>query len=252
MEDAVVGVRAGQAGRFAHVIGVDRNGYAQALCRSGADVVVSDLAQVRIADEPLATWSLLFEGFDAEQEGVREAVCALGNGYFATRGAQAGAVADGVHYPGTYLAGGYNRLRSKIAGRVVENEDLVNFPNWLPLEFRIVEGNWFDVRDTKLLSYRQELNLRRGLLLRWISFEDPDGRCTTLAERRLVSMHNMHVGALQLTLRADNWSGVCTIRSVIDGRVVNSGAQLYRRFNNRHLEPISRCMCMGSSLSCCL
>ena len=80
---------------------------------------------------------MVFEGFDPAQEGIREALCSLGNGYFATRGAAAGAVADDVHYPGTYLAGGYNRLRTDIAGRVVENEDLVNFPNWLALEFRI-------------------------------------------------------------------------------------------------------------------
>jgi trehalose/maltose hydrolase-like predicted phosphorylase len=39
-------------------------------------------------------------------EGIREALCALGNGYFATRGAAAWARADERHYPGTYLAGG--------------------------------------------------------------------------------------------------------------------------------------------------
>ena len=53
-------------------------------------------------------------------------------------------MADEVHYPGTYLAGGYNRLRTDIAGRVVENEDLVNLPNWLALEFRIADEDWFD------------------------------------------------------------------------------------------------------------
>ena len=37
---------------------------------------------------------------------------------------------------GTYLAGGYNRLQTEIAGRIVENEDLVNLPNWLSLSFR--------------------------------------------------------------------------------------------------------------------
>ena len=38
---------------------------------------------------------------------VGEALSALGNGYFVTRGAAPDASADGVHYPGTYLAGGY-------------------------------------------------------------------------------------------------------------------------------------------------
>jgi alpha,alpha-trehalase len=35
----------------------------------------------------------------------------------------------GVNYPGTYVAGLYNRLRTPIAGRTLENEDLVNAPN---------------------------------------------------------------------------------------------------------------------------
>ncbi|MGA8656195.1 MAG: beta-phosphoglucomutase family hydrolase [Chthoniobacterales bacterium] len=205
VEDAIVGVGAGRAGRFGCVIGVDRSGHAQALREAGADVVVTDLAQVRVVVELPSAWSLVFEGFDPAQEGIREALCTLGNGYFATRGAAAGAVADDIHYPGTYLAGGYNRSRTDIAGRVVENEDLVNFPNWLALEFCIAERDWFDVQ-TKLLSYRRELDLRRGMLLWCISFEDGEGRRSTLKERRLVSMGGMHLCALELTLTADNWS----------------------------------------------
>ena len=239
VEDAIAGVEAGRAGRFGCVIGVDRSGHAQALREAGADVVVTDLAQVRVAVEPPSAWSLVFEGFDPAQEGIREALCTLGNGYFATRGAAAGAVADDIHYPGTYLAGGYDRLRTDIAGRVVENEDLVNFPNWLALEFRIAEQDWFDARTVKLLSYRQELDLRRGMLLRSIRFEDGQGRRSTLKERRLVSMGDMHLGALELTLTAENWSAGVTVRSAIDGRVVNAGAKLYRKFNNKHLEPLA-------------
>jgi beta-phosphoglucomutase family hydrolase len=45
-EDALAGVAAGQAGGFAFVVGVDRVGQADALHEHGADVVVSDLAQL--------------------------------------------------------------------------------------------------------------------------------------------------------------------------------------------------------------
>ncbi|MDN5368456.1 MAG: hypothetical protein PWP05_1171, partial [Thermovirga sp.] len=71
----------------------------------------------------MSSWNFIYDGFEPEKEGLREALCTLGNGYFATRGAAAESDADGVHYPGTYLAGGYNRLKTEIAGRVVENED---------------------------------------------------------------------------------------------------------------------------------
>jgi beta-phosphoglucomutase family hydrolase len=45
-EDALSGVEAGHAGNFGFVVGVDRVGQAEALRRSGADVVVADLAEL--------------------------------------------------------------------------------------------------------------------------------------------------------------------------------------------------------------
>ena len=139
------------------------------------------LAQVPLSTEDPSAWSLVFDGFDPTKEGIREALCTLGNGYFATRAAAVWAEADDVHYPGTYLAGGYNRLQTNIAGRMVENEDLVNFPNWLALNFRIAEEGWFDVGLVTILSYRQELDLRRGILLPTVRFEDRKGRRISVA-----------------------------------------------------------------------
>jgi len=46
MEDAVSGVRAGAAGDFAFVVGVDRGAGVQTLLAHGADVVVADLAEL--------------------------------------------------------------------------------------------------------------------------------------------------------------------------------------------------------------
>ena len=123
-------------------------------------------------------WSLTYEGFLPTEEGLREALCTLGNGVFATRGAAPEVVADEVHYPGTYAAGVYDRLRTEIAGRSVENEDLVNLPNWLVLTFRPEGGDWLDLGRVEVLSYVQELDLRTGVLSRAFRFRDADGRTT--------------------------------------------------------------------------
>jgi beta-phosphoglucomutase family hydrolase len=45
-EDAVAGVEAGRAGGFAYVVGVDRVGHAEELREHGADIVVTDLAEL--------------------------------------------------------------------------------------------------------------------------------------------------------------------------------------------------------------
>lgn len=50
VEDALAGVQAGRSGGFALVIGVDRTGHPDELIANGADVVVSDLAEVTLPE----------------------------------------------------------------------------------------------------------------------------------------------------------------------------------------------------------
>ncbi len=50
VEDAISGVAAGRAGGFGLVIGIDRHGEPDALASAGADIVVSDLAEVDLAE----------------------------------------------------------------------------------------------------------------------------------------------------------------------------------------------------------
>lgn len=184
-------------------------------------------------------WLLAYQGFQPEQEGLRETLCTLGNGYFATRGATPESEADGIHYPGTYFAGCYNRLKTDISGRTVENESMVNAPNWLTLRYRIEDGDFFDLRHAKIHNYTQELDLRNGMLHRNILFEDGSGRITCVHERRFVSMAEPELAGLEMTFIAENWSGKLQILSALDGRVANNGVARYRQLNNRHLEPIT-------------
>lgn len=183
-------------------------------------------------------WALIYEGFEPSREGLREALCTLGNGYFATRGAAPESEADTIHYPGTYLAGGYNRLTTEIAGRVVENEDLVNMPNWLLTRFRPEGGDWMNLRSVEILHYRQELDLKAGLLSRTVRFRDKQNRETTLIQRHFVHMTHMHLAALETTIIPENWTGRLQLVSGLDGTVTNAGVERYKQLNSKHLEPI--------------
>jgi alpha,alpha-trehalase len=187
----------------------------------------------------MTEWSLVYQHYDRQQEGRRETLCALGNGYFVTRAAAPDSVADGVHYPGTYLAGGYNRLVTKLAGHEIESEDLVNLPNWLVLVLRIGDGEWLRPDSVEILDYRQELDLRQGLLLRVVRLRDSEGRTTRWEERRFVSMQDRHVAGLAVAVTAENWSGRLTVRSALDGTVINDGVRRYRELNGRHLETVA-------------
>ncbi|MEE1942005.1 glycosyl hydrolase family 65 protein [Streptomyces sp. TRM 70361] len=187
-------------------------------------------------------WEWGYEGYEPAGERLREALCTLGNGYLATRGAAPETDAGEVHYPGTYVAGCYNRLVSEVAGRQVENEDMVNLPNWLPLRFRIPDGPeaspgapWWTPDQDGLLEYRQVLDLAQGVLNRTLLLEDPRGRRLRVEQCRLVHMGQPHLAALRTTFTAENWTGTLEVESAIDGSVTNAGVARYRALNGRHL-----------------
>jgi Glycosyl hydrolase family 65, N-terminal domain len=117
IEATVAGVTAARCGGFGLAAAIDRAGRRRDLERAGADFVFGDVAELDLGISESDPWLLVFEGFDLAHETHREALPTLGNGYVATRGAMAWRVDDGVQLPGTYLAGVYNRLTSRVAVR---------------------------------------------------------------------------------------------------------------------------------------
>ena len=184
-------------------------------------------------------FSLTYDGFDPDAEGLREALTSTGNGYLCTRGAAEWEDADGVHYPGTYVHGGYNRETAILGGRPVLNEDLVNLPNWLVLKLRIEGEDVIRLADVELLEYRHDLDIRYATVARRLRFRDRNGRETTLHSRRFVSMADVHHAGIEWTLVPENWSGQVEVVSALDGRVTNRGVARYQQLEGRHLNPAS-------------
>ncbi|MDQ6837111.1 MAG: glycoside hydrolase family 65 protein [Actinomycetota bacterium] len=184
-------------------------------------------------------FSLAYEGFDPEREGLREALTSTGNGYLCTRGAFEWEDAAGVHYPGTYVHGVYNRETTILGGLPVLNEDLVNLPNWLVLKLRIEGEDAIRLADVELLSYRHELQIRHPVVIRHVRFRDRAGRETTLRSRRFVSMADVHHAGIEWLLTPENWSGRMEVVTGIDGRVTNGGVARYEQLEGRHLDPVS-------------
>ncbi|MGH9263275.1 MAG: glycoside hydrolase family 65 protein [Acidimicrobiales bacterium] len=189
--------------------------------------------------ETVDGFSLSFEGFDPDGEGLREALTSTGNGYLCTRGAAEWEDGDGVHYPGTYAHGVYNRETTILGGLPVLNEDLVNLPNWLVLKLRIEGEDAVRLADVEVVAYRHEYDIRNATVVREIRFRDRSGRETTLCSRRFVSMADVHHAGIEWTLTPENWSGQVEVVSAIDGRVTNAGVARYEQLVGRHLDPVS-------------
>ncbi|MCC5782548.1 family 65 glycosyl hydrolase [Kocuria sp. CCUG 69068] len=233
---------------FGLVVGLDGAGRRGRLLAAGAHLVVDDLTDL---DIPVATapgdsdwaggcgggspWNLTYADLDPPREGMRESLCTLGNGYMAVRGAASESRADGTHYPGTYLAGVYNRLRSEAAGLVLEHEDLVNAPNWLLVQYRVQDGYWFEPTPDNVLEHHQDLDLRTGVLTRTLRFRDEAGHTTRVTTRRFVSQDQRHLAGQETVFEAEDWSGTLTVRSLVDADVRNRNVAEHAALAGRHL-----------------
>ncbi|WP_055697773.1 glycoside hydrolase family 65 protein [Streptomyces silaceus] len=184
-------------------------------------------------------WTWRYEGYDRTEERLRESLCTLGNGYFATRGAAPECPADDVHYPGTYAAGCYNRLTSLVGGRQVENEDMVNLPDWLPLRYRLTDrtgtGEWLTPDSVRLVTLRQTLDLQSGVLERNLRYAVGDGRVLSVRQLRIVHMADPHIAVLRTEFGVEGPPADLEVEAALDGTVTNSGVPRYRQLDSDHL-----------------
>jgi len=188
------------------------------------------------------SWLLKYHDYDMEKERSREALLAVGNGYFGTRGALEESRANKVNYPGTYMSGLFNRLVSKVGDRDIENEDFVNLSNWLPVSFRVDGGPWFEFAPEpsfKVQELHRTLDLRTGEMRREMVVADQEGRLTRIRSSRFAGMADPHRAGLSYSVTPLNYGGIIEIKSGIYGDHRNSGVERYNTLEQQHLEAVS-------------
>ena len=244
VEDAVSGVIAGRDGRFGLVIGVARETEPSLLLKNGADLVVKDLGEIGVEDirrwfeTGLAAdqWCIACHDLDPASERTREALLTVGNGYMGTRGSMEDAP-EPPGYPGTYIAGLYNRLTSEIGGREVENEDFVNAVNWLPVSFGIDDEPPAMIGEMTVESIFRRLELKTGILSRDMTVSDAKGRKTRIVSERFASMDDPHACALRYRITPLNYNGTIRVSAALEIPGKNDGVPRYRELGQTHLLP---------------
>ncbi len=248
VEDAVSGVQAGKNGNFGLVLGLARENNNEALKANGADIVLNDLEEISI-DEinqwfevgiEKDNWQLSYNDYKPSKEKSREALLAVGNGYMGIRGAMEETIAGEYNYPGTYIAGLYNRLTTKVSNKDIVNEDFVCAPNWINITFKIDDGDWINPNKIVIDKIHRELNLKSGLLSRVMEITDQENRKTRIESYRVGSMANPNMAAIKYSITPLNYEGRITISSILDGTVINDGVKRYRDLNQQHLETVNQ------------
>lgn len=248
VEDAISGVQAGKNGNFGLTLGIAREIDSDTLIQNGADIVVADLGEITVDeietwfDSGIAAdgWNLTYPYFDPADEKLRETLTAVGNGYLGNRGSYEGETASDAHYPGTYIAGVYNKPATIVGGKRIYNNDFVNCPDWTKVSFAVGQSGFISPLKMNVLSYRHNLDIKEGVVSRSLVVKDTRGRITRIHSRRLAAMHNPHLCAVQFDVTPLNYSATIRIRSAIDGRIINDNVARYRELTQTHLSTVSQ------------
>ena len=259
-EDASSGIQAGKNGNFGLVLGLARSGNHQELKENGADMVLADIGDMADPLQEMNRWylerlpkacqRLTYMGTPMEKDPeadpevlkarfrAEQALQTVGNGYFCTRGAdyEERQGKDSWGYAGTYFSTIRNTRKSVIEGQPVFNEDLVNCINWLPVTFKIDDGDWFNPHESDLLRYEKDLNFNDGVFTRRLAFRDQDGKETEVAARHCVSMADKHLAAVEYRVTPLNYSGAIVVKAGLHADHINDGVGRYAKLDQHHLE----------------
>lgn len=186
----------------------------------------------------LLKWCLTYRYFDKDEEKLRETMTTVGNGFVGHRNALSFMKADDdTHYPGTYIASLFNKVGTKIADKMIYNNDFVNIPNAFLIHFKFDDDKDFWSLDTlKIKDYQHRLYMKTGETRREILLEHQDGRQIKYSCSMFASMQNIHVLGHKVKIEPLNFEGSLAFMSAIDGDIINYGVERYRKLNGKHIE----------------
>lgn len=230
VEDALAGVQAGHAGGFGLVIGVDRDGHAEALAANGADVVVQDLSELladpdedvhragprthrlreagrRIVaastDVPPDPWRMVEHTYTPEHVEQTETLFALSNGYLGIRGAfEEGAPAG---RPATLLNGFHETwpivYPESAHGFATTGQTILPVPDGTAVRL-LVDEEPVTCANTEVRHFERVLDMRRAALVRTVVLQLSDGRRFRLRSERFVSLAQRHLAVVRYEITA--------------------------------------------------
>lgn len=166
-------------------------------------------------------WNVIETEFVPAELHHKETLFALGNGYLGTRGT----FEEG--YPGenatTFIHGVYDDVP-------VVYTELVNCPDWLPLEIA-VEGEVFRLNRGEVLEYKRQLDLRWGILSRDVLWRSPKGHTLHLHFERMTSMAEEHVLVVRCQITPVDFVGEIEVKASINTDSDNQGVKHWERLN---------------------
>ncbi len=148
-------------------------------------------------------WAIVERELDLEHLARTESIFALSNGHVGVRGNLDEGEPHGV--PGTYLNGLFETLPLPYAeagyGYPEEGQSLIHVTNGNLVRL-LVDDEPFDVRHGTLVRHERFLDLRAGVLNRYVEWVSPAGQAVKVRSTRLVSFVQRAVVAVRYSVEA--------------------------------------------------
>ena len=168
-------------------------------------------------------WSIIEEGFNAEQVTSSESIFSIGNGAMGQR-ANFEENYSGDTFQGSYIGGIYYPDKTRVGwwknGYPEYFAKVLNAPNWIGIKV-FVNDRELDLNQCKVFEFRRELNMREGYLERSFTAEMTNGNQVKVVSVRFLSMAIHEVGAIKYSLTPLNFEGDITFIPYIDAGIVN-------------------------------
>ncbi|ADH99560.1 glycoside hydrolase family 65 protein [Salisediminibacterium selenitireducens] len=177
-------------------------------------------------------WSIIEEGFDKDKHEISESVFSLGNGHMGQR-ANFEETYTGSTLQGSYMAGVYYPDKTRVGwwknGYPEYFAKVLNATNWIGLDIS-VDGTELDLNRAEVNDFVRELNMKEGYLKRSFRATIADGKDIKVEATRFVSVAMKEIGAIEYKITPLTFDGELTLRSYLDGDIMNKDANYDEKF----------------------
>lgn len=178
-------------------------------------------------------WSIIEEGFNAENVKSSESLFSIGNGAMGQR-ANFEENYTGETFQGSYIAGIYYPDKTKVGwwknGYPEYFAKVLNAPNWIGIDIEI-NGEKLDLNTcTKVKNFRRELNMKEGWYNRSFEATLKNGTEISVNIRRFLSIVMDEVGVINYEITPLNKDSEIIYKPYIDAGVTNEDANWEEKF----------------------
>ncbi|MCK5402128.1 MAG: glycoside hydrolase family 65 protein, partial [Flavobacteriaceae bacterium] len=178
-------------------------------------------------------WSIIEEGFDAENVKASESIFSIGNGAMGQR-ANFEEQYSGPSFQGSYIAGVYYPDKTRVGwwknGYPEYFAKVLNAPNWIGINV-FINNEPLDLFKCKTIqNFRRELNMKEGWLSRSFTATLQNNTTVKVEVLRFLSLDIDEVGAIQYSVTPLNSEAEIKFHPYLDAGITNEDTNWEDKF----------------------